>query len=313
MTNFCLFHFETTETLVFFQHFDNLVYMAATKNKRQIEVFLSLMKFQRARPHDITQKVARVLGADENDPAFKRAIHRDLRSLLENHQVAVDYFTPSGDPIPPGEEDTHSNLRVEYYILQQAIHQVRGGSLFSDIGGDIVCPKYLYDVIHFEENPSQIPKNSYQISLEVRRGQFIHLWFSKEDRPLKVYFCRKTVSANEEKEKQEILEILENRSIIVYVPDRSVSRFKNDTIQAHAQISFLREEERVKIVDQGSSKGTYISSEEFKTLDFEKTDSNDLTVEAQTPQVSWSQIEKIESTLPSNLKLGQFHLYIKST
>ena len=272
-----------------------------------------MQKVKRARPHDIIQLVARNVGADENDAAFKRAIHRDLKSLLETHEVGVDYFTPAGDPIPPGEEDKHANIRVEYRLLQQADTQIRGSQFFTDAGGSILASTEVKESIHFESNPKKIPKGSYHIAVEMGFGSFIHIWFNEDERPLKVVFARLSTQQNYNEIHKKFEAEKPKRTLILIVGNKSVSRLDEENWEGHGYLDFTRDLGKVALHDTGSSKGVRIA-EETSLDSFSLTDLyvEDGTIESFEADLNWRDVvSENHLELPCHIQVGKLHTFVQ--
>lgn len=90
--------------------------MSITKAERMILVLESLKAMGRGTAEEVLKKVARQAHLDSQDKNLKRNIYRDLKDLANRGEIELDYFTPAGEKIEPGDEEEHKNLRAEYYL-----------------------------------------------------------------------------------------------------------------------------------------------------------------------------------------------------
>lgn len=77
---------------------------------------------------EISEYVARKIDANPTLSSFKKAIHNDIKDLIKDHHIGIEYFTPAGDPIPLGEEDNYKNKRTQYFLIGGE-GQIKGGKL----------------------------------------------------------------------------------------------------------------------------------------------------------------------------------------
>ncbi|MEM7646761.1 MAG: hypothetical protein AAF203_07630 [Pseudomonadota bacterium] len=278
--------------------------MAQNKNQRRIEVFRAVTHLRRARPADVIRTVAPILGEDESDVSFRRAIHRDLKALLDSYQLGVDYFTPQGDPIPPGEEMNHSNFRVEYFIPSHSQQDIQGSQRFIEKGGVLLFPPSLSTTLHFCGTREEIPKNTFFISVHFAFGSQVFLWFFKDDRPLTLLFARMSSEIEETSHRIEFIKKMPKRMIVLLLPHQSISRLKKEGPRGHASFLFDKEEGVVTIEDHNSSKGTSFSESLFHSQMLGLGQSGQ-TMENPAKSVDWQQVDRQQKlSIPFSIKLG---------
>ncbi len=259
--------------------------------------------------------VAPLLDQDANDPAFKRAVHRDLKSLMHSNQIGVDYYTPGGEMIPAGEEDQHQNVRVEYYLLTHMEQEVTGFQRFSELGGDMIAKPVLNSVLKFNEHLDEVPVNTYRISLEMRTGFFIHMWMLKEDRPVKLLFARTSKEMAQKSAREEVQKKLDSRSAVLLLPNKSVSRLKVEDMSGHCELEFSKQEEQVLLQDHNSHNGTYKGYGEDIKKTFMNFYINDQTMDGNYQNMLWGDICEVgdpKLEVPSLIKVGNCLVFIDS-
>jgi hypothetical protein len=288
--------------------------MSQSKNKRQIEVYRAIDKFKRAKPHQIVQHVTSIMGEDSESAAFKRAIHRDLKSLTQDNILGVEYFTPSGEPIHPDDEDNHANLRVEYFLLAADGQNVTGQELLKAIGAEIMGTPSLMESTHIEENLNNIDANKYIISMEIHLAKFIHIIVDAEERPFTVQFARTTKKLESHAYRQALLDGLSGRSLILLVPQGTVSRMKLEPSLGHASVQFTKEHCAVRLNDHGSSLGTEYKVVSEHEVDEMLHDHQDKTISTPTVVGTWKRLKQpTDEELPLAIKLGDAKIVVSNS
>lgn len=285
--------------------------MAAAKNQRQIEVYRAMTMLKRGRPADVIRMVAPLLNQDSNDAAFKRAVHRDLKSLMFSNQIGADYYTPSGDLIPAGEEDQHQNVRVEYYMLSHMDQEITGFQRYHEMGGGLIAKPILNSVLKFSESLDTIPVNTYRLSIEMRTGFYIHLWFSVEDRPLQFILARTSKEIEQQSVKEQVVKKLDNRSVVLLLPNKSISRLKLEDLTGHSTIDFSKREGEVMLTDHGSHNGSFkVYADKIKET-FMNFYIADQTVDGNYQNLMWGKVDKTLSIeLPNLIRVGSNLIFI---
>ncbi len=268
---------------------------------------------KRGRPADVIRMVAPLLDQDASDPAFKRAVHRDLKSLMHSNQIGVDYYTPAGELIPPGEEEGHQNVRVEYYLLTHMDQEITGYQRFSELGGDMIAKPVLNSVIKFNEHLNEVPVNTYRISLEMRTGFFIHMWMAKEDRPVKLIIARTSKEMSQKSAREMVLGKLDARSLVLLLPNKAVSRLKVEDMTGHCEIDFTKKEEEVLLNDHNSHNGTFKAYGDDVKKTFMNFYINDQTMDGNYQNLLWGEInDPITLDVPSLIKAGNSLIFLDS-
>lgn len=287
--------------------------MATGKNNRQIEVYRAMTMLKRGRPADVIRMVAPLLEQDENDAAFKRAVHRDLKSLMHSNQIGVDYYTPAGDLIPPGEEDQHQNVRVEYFLLSHMDQEVTGYQRFHELGGDMISHSVINSALRFSEDFDKVPVNSYRISIEMRTGFFIQLWFPREDRPIKLIFARASQEMSQKSVKEEVFNKIDKRTAVILLPNKSVSRLKSDEISGHCELQFTKEENQIILTDHKSHNGTVKAYGDNVKKSFMDLFIADQTMDGSQENIIWGAVKNVlELEGPNLIKAGNCMIFIES-
>ena len=297
-----------------FTSFINIItFMAVSKNQRRIEVFQAIQKLKRARPADIIKMVAPKLGADIDNQAFKRAIHRDLKTMLDAYQLGVDYYTPAGELIEPGDEANHANLRVEYFIPSYTEANVDGVQRLIDRGGELFAAPSLEPCLHFCEKIDDIPANSYSLSLSFLTASDLHLWLPKEDRPLKFLFARLPKKLEQSIDKMKVLSSLPKRTALILLPHKNISRLKESGDKGHCLLEFETDENKISIYDHESTIGTQwtsLSVEDFMSPE----QTNDRTMESSMTVYQWEKVEqKTGLNLPGAIKISDLLITVNAT
>ena len=279
--------------------------MSQSKNKRQIEVYRAIDKMKRAKPHQVIQHVASIMGENAESAAFKRAIHRDLKSLTQDNILGVEYFTPSGEPIHPDEEENHANLRVEYFLLAADGQNVTGQELLKAVGAEIMGTPSLMESTHIEENLTSLGNNKYVISMEIHIAKFIHIIVDADERPFTVQFARTTKKLESHAYRQALLDGLTGRSLILLLPQGTVSRMKLEPSFGHASVSFQKEHGQIRINDHGSSLGTEYKVMSSHEADDMLHDHQDKTIRTPTVVGVWKKLKQpTTQEMPLAIKLG---------
>ncbi len=266
--------------------------MSQDKNKRQIEVFKILQRLKKAKPIDIAREISTVLGIDFKNQAFQRAIHRDLKSLQSAYIVGAHYYTAGGVEILPGEEDKHSNVRVEYYLLGSHLRENTHHRSLLSLGGDAIIHPHIDEDVCFETNYERIPLNSQVLSI-VLKGQSYHVWFPQEARPLTIHIGRKSSQVSDVEYRKTVLKTLSPRSFVLLLPSRSISRFLQDKKYGHCYIQYHRNISHSEILDCNSTYGvkasSISSSQILEIFDINSTDETHLI--DPFSQFRWAEVE----------------------
>jgi hypothetical protein len=265
-----------------------------SKSQRQLLLFESLKAKKRARPEDLLKTLV-----DHHDmietPALKRAVLRDLKEFMDSHQVGVDYFTPSGSLIPPGEEEQHRNYRVEYYLLGEPGSDVAGIHMWEAIGGSFLCRSSLATSFCWTQNFEQIPKKNIYLGIQHLSG-FLFLYFSREDLPIELIFARAQSKALLGSQRTQTLAGIGRRSAVIGLPDHFTSRYQQK--QGHGSLNFDRQGESLVLMDHNSTHGTGYSQDQ-QWLDYLKSLSKgwDQTSELMMPP-QLVELKKSQQQLP---------------
>ena len=117
-----------------------------TKATRMILVLEAIKRHGKCSPKDIAYFVSQKIDIDPQKESFKKAIHNDLKSLLGDNIVGIEYRTRDGELIPLGDEDKFKNKRNVFYFLLGEESETKGAGLFKKIG------------IHFQPQKSSFPE-----------------------------------------------------------------------------------------------------------------------------------------------------------
>ncbi len=284
--------------------------MSQDKNKRQIEVYKAITQLKSAFLDEVLNIVASQLGESSDNSALKRAVRRDLNALVDSHVLSIEYYTPSGDLIPPDEEENHKNTRAKYVV--PGINQIplKGQPVLDKNGMAVICPDSVHEPLNFTDKFNQVPAGQVCISMETGNGTYTHLYLSPEELPLKIYFSRGFEYARDYNLRNKILDQLSRRSILILCSNKSVSRFRAVDFQSHlvlnlpggknqievskliseAQILYAKKwelEKSLGLLNQGDE------THEFPLLDFE-----------------WNAVsDPVTLDLPSLIKVGSIFVF----
>lgn len=206
------------------------------KSLRYLEVYQSIKALKEASLDEILVRVAQSLGGETPNQSLRRAVRRDLNALVENHLVDIQYFTPSGDPIDPDDEENFKNKRARYGLVESKKPIHRGQAVLFRNGIQVVSRESVRGCINFTDRYIDVPCGSFVVAFDGLGGSFIYLWVVFDDLPLNVEFARKTHSNITLSEQISIQDNLIGRSLLVLVQNLSVSRYKMRTFQASVRL-----------------------------------------------------------------------------
>ena len=237
------------------------------KDQRRLEIYKFITKHGRAWAHDIVSHIGKLSGV-ESDSKTKQAVYRDLRILQESNEISSNLYTPSGDPIEVDEEESYSNVRVEYYSLTHD-DSIRGQKLINQFESHIFATSIIEDSVSISEDYGVIPQNSCVLSIELASGVYRHLWFPKDQCPIHIHFGRLSGPVNEFKKS---VSDKKGRNLFFAIHSRSVSRFESG-LNGHCTLSFDKQSDKLAVTDHSSKQGTrfydfrknYITSGSFAT------------------------------------------------
>lgn len=281
------------------------------KNLRQIAVFEAMKHFKRARPERVIAFLANKFN-EPNAEAFKRSVHRDLKALCSSNVLGADYYTPAGELITPGDEDQHTNLRVEYYLVSEPGQEINGFNFLKESSGDIIVSKVLCSALNFSNRLESIPKNSYALSIETSPGKHLHLWLAVDERPVSIVFSRLSPKLQTNAFKAKTLENLRPRECLVLLPDQAISSTKETGLGGHCKIALLATEDTVLIQDLSSRHGTRFTTEKKVIKSFlNSCRSTDMTVEQLIASPVFTKAEpEIIETCPILIELATTRILV---
>ena len=280
-------------------------------SKRKYLILEIVHKLKRSKPSDIVSHFARVEELNEQDPALKRAIQRDLRALVTENLLHVEYFASNGEPIPPGEEEQHAYKRAEYSAIGEKAFTVKGVERFEEKGGMLYTPPILQDVLFFDENYQNIPRQTIVLTFDTLLGQAIHLWFYKADSPLQFLLARRGKEPFSKTQFEQAN--LNNRAAVLFLPDKTLSRWKYPEKKGHAIVEFSGDASAMTLEDLNSTKGSYHRSVEALDEELNQLIHTQKTMDFSTVSQNWTEVVGRKSlSTPSVLKLGTLQILVNT-
>jgi hypothetical protein len=99
---------------------------------------------------EICPYVARKIDANPEKESFQRAIRNDIKDLIGDNILGIEYRTRNGEVIPFGEEDKFKNAYNTYYYILGDESETAGAGLFKDLN------------IHFQ--PQKLSSPEWKVS-----------------------------------------------------------------------------------------------------------------------------------------------------
>ena len=211
--------------------------------------------------------VANKIDADPKLASFKKAIHNDIKDLIKDYSIGIDYFTPAGKPIPLGGEDDHKNKRTQYFKIGGE-GQIKGGSLLEKVSAlfrpqKISSPTWKVANVQIKDFPqnSQIcilfRINNKSFSIETERDQL----------PFKIVVARKDsyIPTAEEIEKE-----FGVRTSLLLLPWQFISAPKKGDKLGHFVFNFIEDGGQVQMnltFIQGKSEDTILFNQKKENIE----------------------------------------------
>ncbi|MEO0337412.1 MAG: hypothetical protein AAF202_13535, partial [Pseudomonadota bacterium] len=135
--------------------------------------------------------------------------------------------------------------------------------------------------------------------------KFIHIVIDCEERPFTVQFARTTKKLESHAYRQALLDGLSGRSLILLLPQGTVSRMKLEPSIGHASVQFQKDHGSLRINDHGSSLGTEYKMMSIHEVDDMLHDHQDKTISTPTVVGSWKKLKQpTNEEMPLAIKLG---------
>jgi hypothetical protein len=227
-----------------------------TKSERMILIWNCVKELGRSTPEVIAKDLAKRLNIDADDKNFKRNIYRDLKGFVNSGILDVEYFTPAGEKIQPGDEDTHPNLRIEYFV-PGAISGFPGSGLLAKNGIHFFKQKSNVIDWYASELQNGVADQKFVLLARSLAGRVCGLFADRDQLPIKITFGRFPDDSNA---MSAILANIEQqyglRSSACFTTDSSMSRAGKENRLAHGLIETEKSGDTLKISDLNSSRGT---------------------------------------------------------
>ena len=184
---------------------------------------------------EITEFVANKIDTDPELSSFKKAIHNDIKDLIKDHHIGIEYFTPAGEPIPLGEEDNHKNKRTQYFMIGGE-GQIKGGSLLEKVSAFFRPQKISSPAWQIFDVKNKSYPQSSQICLLFRiNNKSFSLETDKDQLPFKIVVARKDqyIPSTEEIEKD-----FGSRASLLLLPWQFISSPKKGDKLGHFVLDF---------------------------------------------------------------------------
>ncbi len=289
-----------------------------TKASRMLQVYEVLKRKGRCTADDIATGVALALDIDSGDKNFRRTIYRDLKEFTIDNTIQVEYFTPDGIKIEPGEEDNYKNIRAEYFLMGSE-SLIMGGGLVQNIGG-LFYPARLGAVNWQIRNVNKgFIANMFHLTFATVQHPLLALCIPKDEIPAKVIFGRPSQADTYRPTEQYLESQYGRRAALFYYPERTLSRPKEGGPDGHGIVEWI-DEDHVHMKDLGSSTGCYWApanpDDESQFLATWDNHTADSTVElARHPlriKRDWQPIDEtgIQLKTPVYGRFGDFNFYL---
>jgi hypothetical protein len=230
---------------------------AYSKNHRLTLVLDTVSKMGSGMPADICVRIAQRMGVDGKDPAFVRAIYRDLKQLADEGRLTADFFSPSGERLEPAAAETAKNVRVEYKLAADQAVAIPGWKTLHDFGGRLIpSSRQMGWKISFASESTA--GKHFSFLFQVHGGQWAVLQLPANEFPAKIVFCRESelepLPANYGKTVSDRQGV---RTLVFACPDPSVSRGSLDRV-GHAVLT-IDHAGGLTLQDLGSKTGTHFA------------------------------------------------------
>lgn len=228
----------------------------------------------------ITIRVAEILSVDPM--TIHKPIYRDLAKLVNNNEIAVEYYSKDGGKIEDYDSESKIPVKCEWF-LPDSHNEAKGHKILDSIHVGYRIPKILQssiDVYEYSDKKTFSDKKYY--ILFAYNSKCVVLSFDKQDTPINLLFSR-TDGTIKEIEMKEIDSKFGQRNIILKIPIAQLSSFKNGVRHCHSSMKF--ESNRVILKDHTSTNGTFLcilKEEEIKTHVENLTSQGKVTIKQNT-------------------------------
>lgn len=257
----------------------------STQTQRIRVVMDVLERWGRMDKNQITSLVASQIDENPESEAFERAIYRDLKDLVEDQRVQVDYFSRDGALIDDYDPDVHKNVYCQWY-LSGSEGLVSGSGHLNSLNGIFHAPKLIKNDISIITGNSQADPRHRQIFFQIGET-FISIKVSFQALPFKIVVSR----IHGELTKREIDKVTKEfglRACILKLPFPKLSSFKENGKSGHFLIEF-ESENSLAITDLESSNGTFIYKLTFAEAD--KVRQSGAKMNQETLTSTWDRID----------------------
>lgn len=227
---------------------------------------------------EISIYVANKIDADPDLSSFKKAIHNDIKDLIKDHLIGIEYFMPSGEPIPLGEEEEHKNKRTQYFIIGGEA-QITGGKLLKRFNASFRPQKLSSPTWTIKKLSSIKNFDQTKVGMILNFNGFNYLLeTNKDELP-----CRIAVSRNSDYViSQDILETqFGKRTSLLLLPWMFLSSSKSDK-PCHFIIDFTLDDNSQIDIKLEFVQGTSQSEDDFiakmNNIELVKVDSKSLAM-----------------------------------
>lgn len=235
--------------------------------QRRLELVKEVLRHEgRAKPETVMARLAERMSCDVGE--IRRLVYSDLKELSERVEVFEFRYTPSGELLEDYDPEVHRNTVVEY-ALQESNEVILGGGLLQERGGLMIpsprmCRYWKLKITKEVKLGESRDKNAAQrwpaISFELGED-ILTLSLDPDAIPASLTIGRTPSDSVifSSSDLGKVKSILGKRESYVFLPVKSVSRFKGEERRGHFSIEF-KDTDSAVVTDLGSSHKTFIAS-----------------------------------------------------
>lgn len=200
----------------------------------------------------ICERLANRTDEDKDSESFKRAVYRDLDSLVDQNRIAIDRFTRDMVLIEDYDSEIHKNVIAQWYI-PEAEGLVSGSKILDTLNGKIYIPKILKNDFSIKSGATEPDPRHCHFYFMVG-STILCLKAAFSALPFNLVISRIHGDITQE-EIQEVQKKIGLRTAILKVPFSKLSSYKPSERIGNTIIKINAEKE-VLVSDDNSTNGT---------------------------------------------------------